>query len=98
MYLFDNEPTMAEIYKDGIMIKKVSLTDEVTEIPVMDGDKENIVVIKNKKVSMKFANCPDKLCVKQGEIGNVNTPIVCLPNRVVVKLTGTKTEVDAVVR
>ena len=98
IYFPKDKPETVEIYKDGTLIKILPLDSEYTEIPVIDGDKENIVVISNEKASMKYANCPDKLCVKQGEVGRSNTPIVCLPNKVVVKLIGGVGEVDAMTK
>ena len=46
----------------------------------------NTVVIKNGKVYMESANCPDKLCVKHKKISKRNETIVCLPNRVVIEV------------
>jgi len=98
-YFLKDKPERVEVYKDGVLVEAASLIGEDVEIPVNDGEEENIVIISDGKVSMKYATCPDKLCVKQGEISNGNTPIVCLPNRVVVKLTGGETtEVDAIAK
>ncbi|MCB5224890.1 MAG: NusG domain II-containing protein [Candidatus Cloacimonadaceae bacterium] len=47
-------------------------------------DEHNTVEIKDGKVGMTEADCPDKRCVKQG-FGD-KLPIVCLPNRVVVEI------------
>ena len=47
---------------------------------------QNIVVIKNKKVYMKKADCPDKVCVNQGKISKVGQSIICLPHQVVVEI------------
>lgn len=44
----------------------------------------NIIAIEAGKAFMKSADCPDKLCIKQGSVSAGGTPIVCLPNKVVV--------------
>lgn len=49
-----------------------------------NGEGINTVVIKDGKVSMKSANCPDKLCVKHRVILNDGETIVCLPHKLVV--------------
>ena len=36
------------------------------------------------------ADCPDKLCVKQGFIDRPVLPIACLPNRLVIRLCPAK--------
>jgi hypothetical protein len=43
-----------------------------------------IIEIKGKKVRVKDADCPNKLCVKQGWI--VSGSIICLPNKVVIMI------------
>ncbi len=48
----------------------------------------NVVEIKDGEVSITDADCPDKLCIKQGWISSTSQSIVCLPNKVVIELTG----------
>lgn len=54
----------------------------------------NILVIEDGKAYLKQANCPDKLCVKQGKISKVNQCITCLPNKLTVTIEGKNSEVD----
>lgn len=46
----------------------------------------NILVIEDGKAYISEATCPDKQCMKQGKIGRTGEMLVCLPNRVVVKI------------
>lgn len=46
----------------------------------------NEIVIEDKKVYMKEADCPDRLCVKHGKLLGAQDSIVCLPHKVVVTL------------
>ena len=50
----------------------------------------NVCEIKDKKVSMITADCPDQLCIHQRTIQLQGETIVCLPNKVVLEITGTK--------
>ncbi len=50
----------------------------------------NVCEIKDKKVSMISADCPDQLCIHQRTIQLQGETIVCLPNKVVLEITGTK--------
>jgi hypothetical protein len=50
--------------------------------------KHLIIEIKGKKVRVKDADCPNKLCVKQGWIDR--GAIICLPNRVVIIIKNIK--------
>ena len=46
------------------------------------------VVVKDGKVSVTESDCPDGICVSTGEIDGVGQTIVCLPEGVVIKITG----------
>lgn len=47
--------------------------------------------IKHGKVCMKDSPCPDKLCVLTGWIDDSKQPIVCLPQRIVIRIESRKT-------
>ena len=86
----------AEIYLDGELVQTIQLDTltEPVEIPVGDG---NIVQAEKGRVRMLSADCPDQLCVHMGWTESPAKPIVCLPNRVTVVITGTDGESDAVI-
>ena len=73
----------AEIVQNGKVIETIDLND-------VNGGF-NTVHIEKDEISISDANCPDRLCVKQGKIKNSVYPIVCLPHKLVVKI---KTEND----
>ena len=83
---------------DGQVVKTLDLNREETTIEVNGG--VNRIVIKDGKVSMTEADCPDELCVKTGKISRTGETIVCLPHRVVVEIKGSQDDdaVDSVVR
>ena len=47
---------------------------------------KNTLIIEDGKAYISEANCPDKQCVKQGKIERTGEMLVCLPNRIVVKI------------
>ena len=57
----------------------------------------NILVIQNGEAWLTEANCPDKLCVKQGKIRVTGQVITCLPNRLTVTVYGVDGGVDIVI-
>lgn len=81
---------VAEIYQDGTLIQTIDLSTltQPKEITLVSGENTNIILAEFGQISMKSANCPDQLCVHQGAIKTGLYPIVCLPNRVTIKLTG----------
>ena len=52
------------------------------------------VIIEDGRVFVKDATCPDKICQHSGKIENAGESIVCLPNGVIVKISG-ENEFDA---
>lgn len=87
VYMFLSGGTTAKIYKEGKLVHTINL-DRVEESYTLDIDGHNTVLIKHGAICMMEADCPDKLCVNQGEISDSAYPIVCLPNEVIIKIDG----------
>lgn len=62
--------------------------DEDRTITIISDDSYNEVVIKDGKVFMSDANCPNKICVKHSPIDSTGESIVCLPNKVLIEIVG----------
>lgn len=86
------------IYYKNDIYETLSLNeDKVYTIKTDSGI--NTVEIKNNKVHMLDADCKDKLCLHEHEIEFNNENIVCLPNKIVVKIENSKeSELDSIVR
>ena len=56
---------------------------------------ENRLWVQEDLVFMDSANCPDQTCVKQGVIKDGTVPIVCLPHKVIVRIEGGESGLDA---
>ena len=68
-----------------------SVYGEEQEIPIVqDGVTTNVLTIRDGRADMTEADCPDKLCVHQKAISKNHEMIVCLPNKVVVEVTGSE--------
>lgn len=66
---------------DGEEYGRYSLTEDQT-IQIND---TNVCAIKDGKVRMISASCPDHLCMKQKAVDKDGGTIVCLPNKVVIE-------------
>ncbi len=86
----------AVICVDGEEYGRYSLSRD-REIVIEQEGHRNTVEIKDGKVFMKEADCPDRSCVRQGKITKNGEVIVCLPARITVTLDGAREQVDAVV-
>lgn len=85
------------IYKDGSLVEKIDLNSVTNEYEItLSGEYgDNIILVSNGHIKMKSADCPDKLCVEHGELKNSYSPIVCLPNKVVIKFENSTGGADA---
>ena len=81
----------AEIWLDGELYKTVDLNQD--QEFVVDGPYgTNTVTVKDGKIAVTAADCPDHYCVERGFCDS-GAQIVCLPHRLVIKFAGEQ-EVD----
>lgn len=85
-----------EISVDGELYGRYEFSDKEKTVDVITEFGENKIKIDNKAVWVEDASCPDKLDVKMGKIENKGQMIVCLPNRLMVKISGNNEKVDKV--
>ena len=81
----------AEIRSNGQLSRTVNLhVDQQFTIPCPGG--YNTVTVKDGKIAVTEASCPDHYCMDRGFCSG-GTPIVCLPNKLVIEFTGEQ-EID----
>lgn len=84
--------SFAQIWQDGILIRQVPLSvDQTFQI---FGAYTNTVTVSDGKIAVTHSDCPTNDCVHMGWLQSGGS-IVCLPNRVEIRLTG-DTDVDLV--
>ena len=86
--------TQAEVWSEGAYLYTLDLTvDQERTVTTEKG--VNVITVKDGKIAVTEANCPDGYCMHRGYC-NSGVQIVCLPNRLVIRFVG-KQPVDAVV-
>ena len=88
----------AVVTVDGRLAATIPLTVDAT-VPV--GAEQgflNVVEVSGGRVRVREADCPDRLCVRQGWISYDGESIVCLPHKLIVTVRGTAGDLDAVAR
>ncbi|MBQ0071003.1 MAG: NusG domain II-containing protein [Spirochaetales bacterium] len=83
----------ASLKVNGVEISRHSLFLEGT-FPLNGGT--NILEVKGNRVRLIDADCPDKLCVRQGWIQYTGQCITCLPNKLTVTIVGGDDSVELV--
>lgn len=80
--------TLVEIVQDGTVIRTVDLAsapDGEIRVERQDGQSYNLIRIENGTICVSEAGCPDQTCVHMGRLRTDALPIVCLPNRLVIR-------------
>ena len=81
----------AQITSRGKIVKTVDLL--IDQEFTVDG--KNTITVKDGKIAVTWADCPDHYCMKRGFCEG-GTDIVCLPNRLVISFLGEQ-EIDAAI-
>ena len=85
------------VYREGKKVQEISLYED-KEI-VIENSYTNKLRIENGKAAIIESDCPGMDCVHSGWIGENGRSLVCLPNRVEIRIEGeTDSEVDFIVR
>ncbi len=82
-YAFKADGEWVEVSHDGRPAYKLSLIEDKT-VEVNGCTVE----ISGGAARVSSATCPDKICVKSGEISKKGEVIVCVPNRISIEVFG----------
>ena len=93
--LFAHPGAVAEIRQNGVLLRTVSLDEPLTFDLAAPNGGSNTVAVREGRICVSHASCPDQVCVKQGWVSQTATPIVCLPNGLVIQIKGGETDLDA---
>ena len=87
-----------QIIQDGTVLYTIDLEkSEDQTIEVEYQGSKNVIRIQDHQICVIDAECPDQTCVKMGELKSSAAPIVCMPNKLVVKFAETD-DIDAEVK
>ena len=57
-----------------------------------------VVEIRDQKVRVLSSSCQQQICVRKGWTGQVHNPIICIPNKITIDVTGADPIYDAITR
>lgn len=84
-------------FKNEVVLRADMAKDETYQVNGTLGPVD--IEVKDKKVRVEKENSPYHLCSIQGWVDNTATPIVCLPNNIVVVIeTNEDGDVDTVIQ
>lgn len=89
------EGSVAEVYYKDEMILNVNLS--IDGEYVVDGELGDVILeVKDNKIRVKKENSPKNICSREGFVGDSSKTLVCLPNKIIVKIVG-ENDIDGVV-
>lgn len=89
------EGCIVSVYQEGELLKELTLNEDAQLL--VQGTYTNKILVKDGKAAIVESDCPGTDCVHSGWIHEAGRSIVCLPNRVEIRIEGAS-EVDFVVR
>lgn len=89
------EGSMAEVYYEDELLLTIDLN--IDGEYTVDGDLGDVVLeVMDKKIRVKEENSPKNICSKEGFISDSSRTLICLPNKIIVKILG-ENDIDGVV-
>ena len=87
--LWPGEPARSvKVISQGKLLYTLPL-DQDTQITLTTDLGTNVITVKDGKVAVTQADCPDHYCMDRGFCSG-GAQIVCLPNRLVLEFAGTQ--------
>ena len=85
------------IRRDGEVLYSPDLSKETNRTFVIPyGGSSNTIEIRDGRIRVLEAECPDKVCVRTGWLSSSAIPIVCLPNHLEISFASGNDDIDAV--
>lgn len=89
------EGNAIEVYYEDKLILSADLN--VNDVYTVDGKLGDVVIeVKDRKVRVLKENSPRNICSREGYISDSTKPLICLPNKIIIKIVGSG-EIDGVV-
>lgn len=87
------------IYQDGTLLYEIDLSQPETKeytIEYQEGSRTgyNVVQVKDHKIGIIEADCPDKTCMHMGMTSSASFPITCLPHKLIIEIHESDTNTD----
>ena len=77
----------AYIYSNNKLVGEYVLTDDYKDVVNIESETGyNIMHIENGQIWIHEASCHNKICIYQGKISKNGEMIVCIPNRMFIKI------------
>ena len=95
--LTNQESNQALVYNDNKLILTIDLTkDDKYQVMGLNGEVD--IEVKNNQIRVTSETSNYHLCSKQGYISKSWETIVCLPNKIIIRVTSLDNNYDVILR
>lgn len=94
--IHDYNATYAVITVGGKPYDKIKLTGHKgeTKYLIKTPNGNNLVLLKDEKIAVIDADCPDEVCTESGFITKPGQSLICLPHKLSIAIEGAQVETD----
>lgn len=90
IFLYQKQTTgdnsIVRVYRENLLLYEGPLSFSCEKVFAGENGNYNVLVVRDGYADMTEASCPDKICVNHRKISRNGQTIVCLPNRLIVKI------------
>lgn len=90
--------TNALVYYENELLLKIDLTTDEQTYKVKGYNGPVFIKAGNGKIMIDEENSPKHLCSKQGYISKPSESIICLPNKIIVKIEAKDDNIDTIIK
>ncbi len=94
--IFKTNSNYAYVYYENKVILEIDL--RINKEYIVKGYNGDVLIeVNDKKIRVEKETSPLHVCSKQGYVSD-NTPIICLPNKIIIKIENKNNNLDAVTK
>ncbi len=93
-YINKDKASVAEIYYKSQLVETIDLEDGMNRVFSIPQEEHITFRVANGTIRFEESDCPDKVCIRAGELSMVGETATCLPNKVTIKIVPKGTHSD----
>lgn len=84
-----DKPLVAKVYVSDAIVETIDLSDKTERDYLIKGKNGELTIhVHDGKIRVSESNCPHQDCVNQGDVSDINHPIICAYNEAYIVITG----------
>lgn len=85
-YINGDKASKVEIYYESQLVETIDIEEAENSTFSIPQEEHVIFRIENGSIRFEESDCPDKVCIRAGELSVVGESATCLPNKITIKI------------